>query len=636
MDPMTWPNFGALWHAWWFFLIIPIVIVYFLKLKRPRMEVPSLALWQAVIDDQRVNSPFQKFKRNILLWLQLLLLCLLILGAMKPIIPGQSTGANYLPILVDCSASMAATDKETGKSRLELVKDELRDFIENITPEQQISLIAMHSSAQRACEFTSNKRVLLNALKKIEIHDVPSEIDNALRVTQALARTNPSIDTVAIYSDGNFPQRVNFELPFVLNYQLVPAAGANIGITAFNARQGTPPNWTVFLRVESTANSSGEIELYQDGELLDSDSFVLDKGQAQRLVFDVEAEVGTRLEAKLTVDAGGYDSLASDNTAFLELPAARPLNVFVNKNLENHVHALQAIDTVSLFVSGDADETDTYDLVITDEAPDPDADDDSDIDASTRFFVGVVPSDLKKVLQQHEGVSEFVDWERADLLLQHMQLRDITIGQEIKMAEGTTESYLEELGYQVLARGDKNVPLILQKRNAVRLTYYMIFHSDQSSMPYRVAFPVLLNNLIQIAFQEASILESHGAKTQVLPSLQLDSEKKYVITMPHGETVEMKSNSNGILNGVPAPKVGRYKVALGGTEVAQVAVSLLNSDETNLSTVEKIEFNEVSVEAAEEALDTDQPLWPILANIAIVLLVLEWAFFQRRPAGAPS
>ena len=163
---MTWPNFGALWHAWWFFLIIPIVIVYFLKLKRPRMEVPSLALWQAVIDDQRVNSPFQKFKRNILLWLQLLLLCLLILGAMKPIIPGQSTGANYLPILVDCSASMAATDKETGKSRLELVKDELRDFIENITPEQQISLIAMHSSAQRACEFTSNKRVLLNALKK--------------------------------------------------------------------------------------------------------------------------------------------------------------------------------------------------------------------------------------------------------------------------------------------------------------------------------------------------------------------------------------------------------------------------------------------------------------------------------------
>jgi Ca-activated chloride channel homolog len=633
---MTWPNFGALWHAWWFLLIIPIVIVYFLKLKRPRLEVPSLALWQAVIDDQRVNSPFQKFRRNILLWLQLLLLCLLVLGAMKPIIPGRSTGANYLPILVDCSASMAATDEKTGKTRLELVKDQLREFIENITPEQQVSLIAMHSSAQRVCEFTSNKPVLLNALDKIEIHDVPSEIDNALRVTQALARTNPAIDTVAIYSDGNFPQRVNFELPFVLNYQLVAPAGPNIGITAFNARQGKPPNWTVFLRVEATSDSSGEIELYQDGELLDTDSFVLEKGQAQRLVFDVQADDVTHLEAKLAVDAGGYDSLPTDNTAHLDLPAARPLNVFVNKNLSNHIHALQAIDTISLFVSGDADETDVYDLVISDEAADPEADDDSDIEASTRFFVGVVPPDLKKVLQQRDGVSDFVDWERADLLLQHMQLRDITIGQDIQMAEGTTESYLEELGYLVLARGDKNVPLILQKRSGSQLTYYMLFHSDRSSMPYRVAFPVLLNNLIQVAFQEANILESHGPKTQLLPALELDRDKVYEVTGPTGETVEMKSNSDGILNGVPALKVGKYKVSGDGGSVAEVSVSLLNADETNLSTVEKIEFNELSVEAAQEALDTDQPLWPILATIAIVLLVLEWSYFQRRPAGAQA
>lgn len=633
---MSWPSFGALAQAWWFFLIIPIVIVYFLKLKRPRMEVPSLVLWQAVINDQRVNSPFQKFKRNILLWLQLLLLCLLILGAMKPIIPGRSTGTDFLPILVDCSASMAATDATTGKSRLELVKERLREFIAKITPEQQISLIAMHSTAQRISEFTSNKADLLHALEQIEIHDVPSELDNALRVTQALSRTNSSIDTVAIYSDGNFPQRVNFELPFTLNYQLVERAGPNIGITAFNARQGTPPNWTVFLRIEATANSSGSVELFRDGELLDTDSFVLEKGQAQRLVFDVEAAEPTRLEARLTVSAGGYDSLAADNTAYLTLPAARPLRVFVNKNLTNHIHALQAMDTVSLFVSGDADETAGYDLVITDQNPDPAADDDSDIDAATQFFVGVVPSDLKKVLQQGDGVSDFVDWERADSLLQHMQLRDVAIGQEIKLADGTAESDFEELGYEVLARGDKNVPLILQKRNAAKLSYFMLFHSDRSSMPYRVAFPVLLNNLIQIAYQEASILESHGPMTQVLPPLDLDAEKEYSVKMPHGETVQVKSDRNGTLSGVPAPKVGKYKIALSGTDVEEVSVSLLNADETLLGAVEKIEFNELSVAAADEVLDTDQPLWPILATIAILLLVLEWGFFQRRPAGAPA
>ena len=47
------------------------------------MEVPSLALWQIVVNDQPVNSPFQKFRRNLLLLLQILL-CLLVLALMQP------------------------------------------------------------------------------------------------------------------------------------------------------------------------------------------------------------------------------------------------------------------------------------------------------------------------------------------------------------------------------------------------------------------------------------------------------------------------------------------------------------------------------------------------------------------------
>ena len=55
--------------AWLFLLVIPLVIVYFLKLKRPRLKIPSLVLWHSVINDQRVNSPFQRFKKHLLLWL---------------------------------------------------------------------------------------------------------------------------------------------------------------------------------------------------------------------------------------------------------------------------------------------------------------------------------------------------------------------------------------------------------------------------------------------------------------------------------------------------------------------------------------------------------------------------------------
>ena len=63
---MSWWPFLANQWAWLFLLLVPLVIFYFLKLKRPRLEIPSLALWRSVLNDQRVNSPFQRFKRNIL------------------------------------------------------------------------------------------------------------------------------------------------------------------------------------------------------------------------------------------------------------------------------------------------------------------------------------------------------------------------------------------------------------------------------------------------------------------------------------------------------------------------------------------------------------------------------------------
>nr|MBC8289858.1 BatA domain-containing protein [Planctomycetota bacterium] len=316
---MTWPGFSAVLNAWWFLLLIPLIVFYFLKLKRPRMEIPSLALWQSVVNDQRVNSPFQRFKKSILLLLQLIILCLLVLGAMKPFIPSGSDRSQNLPILVDCSASMGARDKKTGKTRLELAKEQLQELIDNLLPGQKLSLISMHTSAQRLTEFTDNRRVLASLLKKLVVHVLPIIIQDALQMTQALARST-AIETVVVYSDGNFPQQVNFDLPFEINYQKLDPAGSNVGITEFNARQKVPPNWNVFIRVEASAETSGRVELWQDEVKVGEAEFILDAEESQRLVFELDSEASSRLEARMVVAADSYDSLESDNVAFLTLP----------------------------------------------------------------------------------------------------------------------------------------------------------------------------------------------------------------------------------------------------------------------------------------------------------------------------
>ena len=50
---MNWGGFLNPMAGLWFLLVGPLVILYFLKLRRPQLEVPSLVLWRSVINDSR-------------------------------------------------------------------------------------------------------------------------------------------------------------------------------------------------------------------------------------------------------------------------------------------------------------------------------------------------------------------------------------------------------------------------------------------------------------------------------------------------------------------------------------------------------------------------------------------------------
>ena len=144
---MSWlPLFSAPWMAWLAAAAVPIVTLYFLKLRRPRRTVPSLALWQSVLEDQRVNSPFQRFKRNFLLLLQLLILACLVLAAMRPFLSGGGFAGVSVPIVVDVSASMGAIDAD-GVSRLDRVKAELRETVESLPDVTRLAIIAAGTRA---------------------------------------------------------------------------------------------------------------------------------------------------------------------------------------------------------------------------------------------------------------------------------------------------------------------------------------------------------------------------------------------------------------------------------------------------------------------------------------------------------
>ena len=656
---MTGIGFHALSSAVLFGLIVPLVLFYFLKLKRPRLEVPSLYLWRQVVNDSRVNSPFQRFKRNLLLLLQLLVLIALVFAAMQPYWRGREGRLQRLPVLLDCSASMGALDKAGGRSRLDEAKARVRKLIDGMLPDQEMCLVAFSRTARRGTSFTNDKRLLRSALDAIQAEDVPSDIEAPLRLAQAIARS-ASFDEVLLLTDGNLPARADFELSFKIDYQRLPAAGPNTGITAFNATRSSGGDWQVFVGIEGSpdADLAATLELTeesasptrtssapegrtpQDGKPLGSERVVISKGRAERVTFSVSGDKAVSLTAKLVPD--GFDSLASDNVAYLDLPRSRPLWVHAAPSLASWRHALVAMPTVRLFPEPEsasptrkpsAPEGRTpaadgsYDLVITDR------EEDLAIAARTYLTVGFVPAELRALVSIEPNGTQVVDWRRNATLLQHVELSDLILLDRPVSKAGIRALDYEGLGYEILAEGQRG-PLLLEKRRGQDVLCHLLFHTDRSTLPYRIGFPILVSNLVQSAMDQAGLARAQGARTGVLPPIPLKPDRAYAVTGPEGDTRDERSDGQGLLAGIPAPKVGQYRVTDAGSEAARVGASLFSPTETALAGVEAIEFNEeLSVGASKEPLRTDRPFWWTLAAVAFCVLLGEWWLFQRRPGG---
>jgi len=240
--------------------------------------------------------------------------------------------------------------------------------------------------------------------------------------------------------------------------------------------------------------------------------------------------------------------------------------------------------------------------------------------------------ELKDVVDVETGFADVIDWQRASELLQHVQLNDVLISDQPRSRESVADQTYEQLGFEIMAHASTG-PLILKKRTGTRLVYYTLFHTDRSTLPYRVGFPILVSNLVQIARQQASLSEVRGARTGVLPEIALLPDRDYRIIAPDGSERVVRSDVNAIVSGIGADYVGRYDVRDGGRLAKRIGASLLSSLETTLRSVDKLQFNELPVAAAPAPVQSDYPLWRWFALFAFCVVVGEWWCFQRRPGG---
>jgi hypothetical protein len=184
------------------FLFLPLLIVllYFLKLKRKPIQVPSTFLWKKSIEDVHVNTLFQWLRQNVLLVLQVLAVLFLIYSVLGLRIHGQSSQGRHYILMIDNSASMSATD--VSPSRLEWARQEALKEIDAAGDDDFGMVIVFNSKATTLQAYTNNRVKLREAVKSIEQSQRSTRIDEALALAESLANQVRSTEDAASQPEG--------------------------------------------------------------------------------------------------------------------------------------------------------------------------------------------------------------------------------------------------------------------------------------------------------------------------------------------------------------------------------------------------------------------------------------------------
>ncbi|MFN6400054.1 MAG: vWA domain-containing protein [Planctomycetota bacterium] len=421
---MTWINMLSPLQ-WALLLAIPpaILSLYFLKLKRQQAVVPSTMLWKRAIEDLHVNSIWQKLRKNLLLYLQLLFVGLLILACLRPGWSGMNRVGERRIYIIDHSASMQATDN--NPSRLDVAKDKALKLIKDAASNDSAMVIATSDRASVEQGFTNNRSLLENAVKRIEPTSQLTDVSEAFRVAAGLA--NPGRvsfeDNVDIQTAEAVPATVYFlsdgavgelnEAEFgQLKIEYVPIGDAetqNAGILSFAiqrpesdsalAKTGAISAFARLIQhgadpVECTAS------LYLDDTFIDAKKVKLQPGEETGIQFDLEGIESGGL--KLQLDHS--DALPLDNVAYAAIRPDRQVSILVitpgNNALETALGTQRVmqlanvqIEPLSHLATQEYQSNSSqakYDLIIYDSCSP-----DKMPSASTLFIGGLPPADIQ-------------------------------------------------------------------------------------------------------------------------------------------------------------------------------------------------------------------------------------------------
>lgn len=651
------------WWQWTILGLVPpaIVALYFLKLRRVPLEVPSTLLWKKTIDDLHVNSFWQRLRRNLLMYLQVFFILMLILVLLRPSWQTAVTVDDRTVLLIDNSASMGSVDLKP--TRLAEAKLHAIDRIDAMGYGDVAMVISFSDSARVEQSFTGNKAELREAVERIAPTQQRTNLLEALRQAAGLANpgytaavseqeeaANPNGDnssealpaTLYILSDGRFPDVTGFSLGN-LKPVFVPigvTAPKNVAITAFSLRRNDEraEDLQAFAQIDNFGPSEVTVlaELFLDGKKWDKTSLKIAPGAQQSAVFELRGLESGTLELLLTND----DDLAADNRAFAILQAPQPLQVLLvtagNPDLE------RALGTKLLTKLGNIRTqkpeylqkpeyqqgagAGLWDVIIYDRCS-PEK-----MPRANTLFLGAVPP----VGWSSPGIvatPQVIDLDRVHPLSQNLDFSDVLIASAqplnpptgatrlIESTRGTLAAVAPREGFEDCVVGIG----LIGKHDDGTIGYLTNWH-------LRAGFPLFLQNVLSYFSRTQDVSETISAQPGTVLELRQDQAAQLNVKTPAGRMITVNRSPRNTFPFAAIDEIGVYDVFQGNQLVQRLAINLCDVLESNIVPIKaggiRIGYNEVPPETAWHAGRNEFWKWILLA--ALVLLLAEWVIYNKR------
>ena len=473
-------------------LAIPLVLLYLLRPRRPRVDVASTYLWSRTPRAVSAAVPWQRFAGDRSFWLLLAALLLAALALARPSVPVAAELGDHTIIVVDASASMLAD--EDGPTRAELARREVDELIAGLAPGQIVSVIEAAGRARVALSASADAAAVRRAVEAIEPTQGRADLRDAFLLATALQRPGQRT-IVQVVTDSRPPDAAMAAAPADLRVRTVGSDRPNLAVTRLQTVPTGAGDAQVFAQVRNfgALSTDARVTFSVGDEEVTSQQVTLAPRATTEIIVpltlaggsaDGTAIVRARVEP-VGVDAIGEqagDALAIDDTAFsvamgprdLTALVAGPGNVFVEA-------ALASVPGVEVRTAPavPADLTDV-DLLVVDRTAAPE---------TTRVpSLYIAPTDVPEALRQGAQIElPAVTFQDPD----HEVLADVELS-DLAIAEARP---LDSAELRAVVGGPDGA-LVLAGRLEGQPVIAVGFDLHASNLPLQVAWPVFVANTV--------------------------------------------------------------------------------------------------------------------------------------------